>query len=85
MGYFLLILGAVLILGGVFTALAVYKWLPPDWVAQKFMKEKFSAIGNKKQRQKAIKETRFVFVFMCLTVLLFIGLLLIIIGSVLTI
>ncbi|MBQ2816153.1 MAG: hypothetical protein IJE65_05765 [Clostridia bacterium] len=85
MRYFLLVLGTVLILGGVFTALAVYKWLPPDWVAQKFMKEKFSAIKNKKQQLKAIKETRFVFIFLCLTVLLFIGILLLIIGSVLTI
>lgn len=80
MGYFLSIFGAVLILGGIFTALAVYKWLPYDWVAQTFMKDKFSAIGNKKKQQKAIKETRFVFVFLCLSVFIFLGLLLITIG-----
>lgn len=79
----LIIIGGILAIAAVFIFIAFYKWIRPEWCAEKFMREKYDAAKNAKERAAIIREVRQVFVWMTSSVMFILGLLLIIIGIIL--
>ncbi|GEM_PF-6739177 len=79
----LIIIGALLTVSAVLIFIAFYKWIRPEWCAEKFMREKYDAAKNTKERAAIIREVRQVFVWMTSSVLFISGLFLIIIGIIL--
>ncbi len=78
-----IIIGIVLLLAAIFLCIALYKWVRPDWCAEKFMRDKYLSTANVKKRAKMAKEARQVFTSFTTSVLAVFGLLLITLGVIL--
>lgn len=75
-----IVIGSILLITAVLLWIAFYKWIRPEWCAQKFMREKYETTKNVKERAKIVRDVRQVFVGLTVSVMLIFGLFLIIIG-----
>lgn len=75
-----IVIGSILLITAVLLWIAFYKWIRPEWCAQKFMREKYETTKNVKERAKIVRDVRQVFVGLTVSTMLIFGLFLIIIG-----